>query len=652
MCGIAGIYSQAENIQNSLEDLHLMTDALDHRGPNAKGIKILDQSRLAFGHTRLSILDLSELGVQPMQSCSKKLTISFNGEIYNHLDIRKELSQHKKIDWKSTTDTETLIECIDYFGLKETLPKLKGMFAFGLWDDEKKKLFLCRDRFGEKPLYFGWIGQEFVFASELKAIKAIRGFDKKISSQALFQYLECSFVPAPLSIYEKIYKLCPGALLEIDSRLPLDPLTVLKTETVKHQSLSINKWWRHDQVIQQNEHISKKEAESLIHSKLKNSVSSQLISDVPLGCLLSGGIDSTLIASIMQSESAKPINTFTIGFENKDFDESSIARQSARLLGTNHHEIISSPEDAIKIAQKMPEVFDEPFADSSQIPTFMVSELASSYVTVALSGDGGDEIFGGYNRYIWGPRIFKALNSTPPALRNMMLNFVEKFPQYSWEKLLSFMPVKRPHEKVHKTLQAIRHSSNLSMFYENLISVSKNSDLLKDQSSSNDFFQKKLNDYPHKNLHSAEQMMLNDTLIYMSDDILCKVDRTSMSNSIEVRAPFLDHELYSAAWQLPIENKIGRGVSKKILKGILNEYLPLDNFDNKKSGFSIPIGEWLRGPLKEWGNALIYNSSGPGSNYLHMEKIQEIWEEHQSKYKDHADKLWNLLIFLGWIEKQ
>tara|TARA_B110001450_G_scaffold230373_1_gene231589 strand:- start:1260 stop:3215 length:1956 start_codon:yes stop_codon:yes gene_type:complete len=651
MCGIAGIFSQSVLAPDSQTDVQFMIDALNHRGPNAKGIKMLDQSRLAFGHTRLSILDLSPLGLQPMQSSSENLTITFNGEIYNHLDLRQELLKEKNIKWKSSTDTETLLECIDHFGLKKTLPKLKGMFAFGLWDDQRKKLFLCRDRFGEKPLYYGWVDQKFVFSSELKALKAIKNFDNKISSQALAQYLECSFVPAPLSIYEHIYKLSPGAILEINTKPPSTPLPLDKMDHITHQSMSIHKWWRHDQCIHKKADLSLEEGQELIHQKLKESVRSQLISDVPLGCLLSGGVDSSLIASIMQSESFQPINTFTIGFHNKDFDESLVARNSAKLLGTNHHEIISSPEDAIRIAQRMPIIFDEPFADSSQIPTFLVSELASSSVTVALSGDGGDEIFGGYNRYVWGPKIFKMLNAVPAGVRSTLLEYLEKLPQRSWEKLLQFMPIKRPHEKVQKTLQAMSHASSLPMFYQSLISVSKNSNLLLDQKQYANLLQNQLHEYSHDSLHPAEQMMLNDTLIYLSDDILCKVDRSSMANSLEIRAPYLDHELYKAAWQLPLGHKINNGVSKQLLKNILNEYIPLENFDNKKSGFSIPLGDWLRGPLKEWGADLI-NNSVSGGNYLCMEKIKGLWLDHQSKTADHSDKLWNLLIFLGWLENQ
>jgi asparagine synthase (glutamine-hydrolysing) len=651
MCGIAGIFSQSVLASDSQMDMHFMVEALNHRGPNAKGIKMLDQSRLAFGHTRLSILDLSAQGLQPMQSCSKNLTITFNGEIYNHLELRQELSKEKNIQWKSSTDTETLLECIDHFGIKKTLKKLKGMFAFGLWDDRRKKLFLCRDRFGEKPLYYGWVGQKFVFSSELKAITAIKNFDNKISSQALFQYLECSFVPAPLSIYEHIYKLSSGAMLEINTKPPSTPLPIDKIDHINHQSMSIQKWWRHDQYINNTADLSQQEGQELVHQKLKDSVRSQLISDVPLGCLLSGGVDSSLIASIMQSESSQPINTFTIGFHDKDFDESLVARNSAKLLGTNHHEIISSPEDAIRIAKKMPTIFDEPFADSSQIPTFLVSELASSSVTVALSGDGGDELFGGYNRYVWGPKIFKILNAIPVRARNILLAYLKKFPQSSWENLLQFMPMKRPHEKIQKTLQAMSHASSLPMFYQSLISVSKNSNLLLDQQQSTNLLQNQLHESSHDSLHLAEQMMLNDTLIYMSDDILCKVDRSSMANSLEIRAPYLDHELYKASWELPLDHKINKGVSKQLLKNILNQYIPLKNFDNKKSGFSIPLGDWLRGPLKEWGADLIYNSVS-GGNYLCMEKAKSLWLDHQSKKIDHSDKLWNLLIFLGWLENQ
>ena len=540
MCGLAGFILGQKTKFNDLNDINnQMISQIAHRGPDALDSWCDEPSRVGLSHVRLAIQDLSIAGSQPMHSKSRRFIIVFNGEIYNHLILRNQLQKGSlnQQKWRGTSDTETLLACIEAWGLNKTLNMCVGMFAFALWDTHEKFLYLARDRFGEKPLYYGVCNDNLVFGSELKAIKSFPGFNQPISKIALQNFIHLSYIPAPYSIYEDIYKLEPGHFLKIDADNFINTL-----------SDKVSYWSIDERMTSclNDPYLNEQEGLDDLEQKITNAVSDQLISDVPLGAFLSGGVDSSLIASIMQKENMAKVKTFTIGFEESDYDESLHAKAVADYLGTEHHELNVSSQDALNLIPSLPSMYDEPFADSSQIPTYFVCNSAKKHVTVSLSGDGADELFGGYNRYTWGPKIWGHLSLLPHSARDALMNFFTILSPETLNSFFRFTGITRPGEKLHKLSYALKGCNSIEDLYVNLISQWSDQNLIKGlrpMLSSSDRiklfnmpFNKKINE-------DSLQMMFRDSKMYLPDDILCKVDRAAMAISLETRAPFLDHRV-------------------------------------------------------------------------------------------------------------
>jgi asparagine synthase (glutamine-hydrolysing) len=643
MCGLAGFILNGNSPSDNLDFINnKMIETIVHRGPDDLGTWSNSDQGIGLSHCRLSILDLTEAGHQPMHSTSGRFVLVFNGEIYNHLEIRQKLqSINSALSWRGRSDTETFLSSIEVLGLEETLKMAVGMFAFALWDNTSQKIILARDRFGEKPLYYGFSKKNFIFGSELKALKAFPGFDNGICRKALTKFIKLNYVPAPMSIYQNIFKLEPGMLLQLDSKM------------LGQEKPKIIKYWSYEEKAKKslnNPYQSKEEAFDSIALSLDSAIKSQMISDVPLGAFLSGGVDSSLVVANMQQNSMSKIKTYTIGFDNKDYDESEHAQKVSEHIGTEHFTLHVSAHDALEIIPSLPEIYDEPFADSSQIPTYFVCKSAKQSVTVALSGDAGDELFGGYNRYIWGPKVWNAAKFLPPSLRNLAAQSLQAFSPKILNTGLSFLNISRPGDKIHKLSQALTETNSMNDFYSNLVSEWNTFEpLIKNDSDNNFNFEDKFLD-GLDGLSSAEQMMLIDAQTYLPDDILCKVDRASMAMSLETRAPFLDYRLAESAWRVPHAMKIKGNDSKWILRELLYKHVPRHLIERPKTGFSIPLGEWLRGPLRDWAEELIDLRRLENDGYFYPEPIRNAWSQHLAKTNDHSAKLWSVLMFQSWLD--
>jgi len=649
MCGIAGFIANSQNKPELKSIAKKMVDMIGHRGPDDTGIWVDESSQVVFGHKRLSILDLSIAGHQPMNSDCCRYTLVFNGEIYNHNDIRNKLqeSNEQLLEWNGHSDTETLLAAIVNWGVEKTLNECVGMFAIALWDKDEGILTLARDRLGEKPLYYGWQGNTFLFASELKALKAHPNFVGEIDRDSLTLFLRYNYIPAPYSIYKGIKKLLPGSILQ----LPIN----------NKKLISVTPYWSLSQVTQNGQknplNCSDNEAVSLLENSLGSAVEEQLISDVPLGAFLSGGIDSSLIVSMMKVRTSQPVKTFTIGFDNSDYNEAIYAKAVAKHLGTEHSELYISPQDALDVIPQLPATYDEPFADSSQIPTFLVARMASSSVKVVLSGDGGDELFGGYNRYIWSRSIRNKTSWLPKSVLQGVGFSLGKISAPTWDKinnsfsglLPSQYRVTQMGDKVHKAGRQLAVNSDFEL-YRGLVSQWQNPadvvigghefDLQITSKSSEKMFE----DIEHR-------MMFMDASTYLPDDILCKVDRAAMASSLETRVPLLNHNVLELAWQLPLHMKIRDGQGKWILRKLLYKYVPQELIDRPKQGFALPIDAWLRGPLREWAEDLLEESRLLNEGFFHPEPIRIAWEEHLKGNNMH-NKLWGILMFQAWLEKE
>ena len=645
MCGITGFIGSVDNPGNVI---NAMKDSLVHRGPDSSGYWLDSDNGVALGHQRLAILDLSSEGHQPMQSPSGRYMIVFNGEIYNHLQLRAELETLEDFNqpWRGHSDTETLLAAFDLIGVEATLQKSEGMFGIAIWDKLKKTLTLSRDLMGEKPLYYGWVNQQFVFASELKAFKKFPNFRNLICKKALVNYFHLNFIPAPFSIYENIFKVTPGAIIKFDPSQATE-------NKITHAT-----FWSLEDSIQQsklNLFSDPVEASVTLESTLEQSVKNQMISDVPLGAFLSGGIDSSLISALMQKNSMQPIKTFTIGFENKDYDESPNAKAVSEHLGTEHHEEIISELDIMQVIQDLPQMYDEPFGDSSQLPTHIVSKIARKNVTIALSGDAGDEIFGGYNRYTVAPRLWKSVSWIPFQFRKALGMSLLSISPNTFDQLGSLIPkLRRPQLglKAHKMAERLKTISSLRDLLKDFPAVSANpQNLVKGMEGQNINFLKLKNWRGLDDLSDVEDMMFCDSMMYLPDDILCKVDRAAMAVSLETRVPFLNKDVIETAWRMPLSYKIDGNNGKIPLKKLLNKYVPLEITERPKSGFSIPIGEWLRGPLRAWAESLLDQSLIEKQGYLNSAPIQQLWMEHLEGNFDKAGELWGILMFQAWIDK-
>jgi len=631
MCGFVGVLKKEGEV--SLDVLADMNQTLRHRGPNDAGVWV--KNNIGLAHARLSIHDLSQAGHQPMMSASGRFVIIFNGEIYNYQKIRKELLE-LGVAFKSDSDTEVLVNAIEVWGLEKTLKFVVGMFAFACWDQQERKLYLARDRFGEKPLYYGKINNDFVFSSELKAIIAAYKPSLSINRNALSSYLRYAYVPTPYSIFENVGKLEPGMFLILNAEF----------EEKKVQ------YWSATEVAQRSYanplKISFQEAAEQVEEKLKAVLADQMLADVSVGAFLSGGIDSSLVVALMQSISNNPVKTFSIGFHETSCNEAPYAEKVARHLGTLHTELYINSHQALEVIPSLAEIYDEPFADSSQIPTFIVSQLAKQHVTVSLSGDGGDELFGGYNRYFFSEKVRKYL------LNPVVSNCIKRMPD-NWMQMMDKIPQRRVanfSDKIRKMKKFLLLSdSKFPSFYNSLCSQAQEPDQLVINGKEYKVILQEKNIKLLKEFDPISWMMLMDVNAYMSDDILTKVDRAAMGVSLETRIPFLDHHLFELAWRLPLSYKVSSGMGKKILREILYKYVPKAIVDRPKMGFGIPCADWLRGDLKEWAGDLLQADRLKREGFFNEKAVQVLWREHQSGKRNWQASLWSVLMFQAWLEK-
>ena len=649
MCGLTGFLACGTVWPADAEALaRRMAAALTHRGPDDQGVWADADTGIALAHRRLSILDLSPQGHQPMLSQCGRYVIVFNGEVYNFAAIRDELERAGAAPaWRGHSDTEVMLAAIAAWGLEAALKKFVGMFAFALWDREARTLSLARDRLGEKPLYYGWQGETFLFGSELKALRAHPAFRAEIDRDALALFLRHNAIPSPYSIYQGIHKLPPGTFLQLQAgQQDARPVAYWSARHVAEAG-------------QRNPYQgSEREATDELARLLGQAVGGQMVADVPLGAFLSGGIDSTTVVALMQAQSARPVKTFTIGFNEPGYNEAEHAHAVARHLGCEHTELYVTPQDAIDVIPSLAAIYDEPFADSSQIPTCLVSRLARQHVTVSLSGDGGDELFGGYNRYFWARNLWRKLGWAPRPLRAALAGVLTALPPAAWNAAFArfgrWLPARlryaNPGDKLHKAAEilAVRSPEEI---YLGLVSHWKNPaqlvpgsrepmTLLTDPGQPID-----LPDFEHR-------MMVLDTVTYLPDDILTKVDRAAMAVSLETRVPLLDHRVVEFAWTLPLHMKIRHGEGKWLLRQVLHRHVPQALMDRPKMGFGVPIDQWLRGPLKDWAAALLDPARLAREGYFHPVPIQRKWAEHQTGARNWSYYLWDVLMFQQWLEAQ
>ena len=645
MCGICGIWDPSASGQDVFDALPNMTSAIRHRGPDDVGTWALPDSGVAFGHRRLSIIDLSCEGHQPMTSVDGRYTTVFNGEIYNYLEIRRELSD-AGFSFRGSSDTEVMLTAAVKWGVEETLRRMSGMFALAIWDKTRSKLHLVRDRIGEKPLYYGWTGGVFLFGSELKALRAHPRWQGTVDRDALTLMLRYGYVPAPYSIYQGIRKLRPGTMMTFDK--------------VHREGVETPYWRALDYIREPSAEISPSDGEAVsgLDSVLRTVITQQMISDVPLGAFLSGGIDSSLIVGIMQSVSPRPVRTFTIGFEETEFNEAVYAKQVARHIGTDHTELYVTPREALDVIPNLPGLYDEPFADSSQVPTFLVAHLARQHVTVSLSGDGGDELFGGYPRYPLAKAMWNAIRWLPYPMRGGLGRLLESPSPQRWDSVLERLRAALPKgvrtdatgDRVHKLAGYLRAASTDEMYVglvsqwhspeDVVIGGTELPTLLTSDTSGRDSW------------NLLTRLMYLDLISYLPDDILVKVDRATMAVSLESRAPFLDRRIVEFALGLPLGLKIRDGESKWILRRVLEKYVPSKLIDRPKMGFGIPIDRWLRGPLKAWAGDLLAPDRLKREGYFRPEAITRKWNEHQTGNRNWHRHLWAVLMFQAWLEAE
>lgn len=677
MCGLTGFWSfttdDAERVARQ------MASAIVHRGPDDAGVWLDGEAGIVLAHRRLSIVDLSQAGHQPMLSPCHRYVLVFNGEIYNHQDIRRELEggltptlTHQKggndviplevtesqdapasvgmteasihevsIVWRGHSDTETLLAAISRWGVEQTLKKLNGMFAFALWDRETRSLTLARDRMGEKPLYYGRSGNSFLFGSELKALRVHPHWQGEINRDATALFMRHNYVPAPWSIYCGIFKLPPAHFV-----------------TIRDGGRDIGEprcYWDLAAKAEQGANLASDDDESLtdeLDVLLRDAVGRRMMADVPLGAFLSGGYDSTMVVAQMQAQSNRPIQTFTIGFHEEGYNEATHAKAVARHLGTDHTELYVKPEEALTVIPRLPTIYDEPFSDSSQIPTFLVSQLARKHVTVSLSGDGGDELFYGYDRYFRADAIWRKLSYLPMPLRKVASTLLAHAPGAVMEKLMQGLPqrfrINQLTDRLSKLAEIVGYSSGETMYRE-LVSHWKQPDSIVIGAQEPTTILSEPGKLPALG-DFRERMMYLDMMTYLPDDILTKVDRASMAVSLEARVPLLDHRLVEFAWRLPMALKCRDGQGKWLLRQVLDRYVPRELLERPKMGFGVPIEHWLRGPLREWAEALLDETRLRNEGYFDPVPIRRMWEEHLSGKRRWHYYLWDVLMFQAWLD--
>ena len=652
MCGLTGYLeprkARGESAMRALAAA--MAACIGHRGPDHRAVWVDEAAGLAFAHNRLAIIDLSPAGEQPMASASGRYVMIFNGEIYNYPDIRDELAAAgASPDWRGHSDTETFLAAVEAWGLEGALKRSTGMFALALWDKQTRQLSLARDRLGEKPLYYGWQGEgadsAFLFGSELKALAHHPAFRPEVDRGALSLFMRHNYVPAPHSIYAGISKLPPGtyATLSAGMRAP-ETRTYWSAAEVARQGVA-------DPV-----RFGPEESVDALEDLLTRAVGRQMMADVPLGAFLSGGIDSSTIVALMQAQSSRPVRTFSIGFTEDEYNEAEHAKAVAAHLGTDHTELYVTPADALGVIPRLPHIYDEPFADSSQIPTQLVSALARRHVTVSLSGDGGDELFAGYNRYSMTQRLWRRLSLVPRPLRGALARGLTSVSPAAWNSVASALsPVlpgalrmRLPGDKVHKGA-GVLESRSASELYHGLVSSWRDPasvvvggyeppTLLTDEGAQ------------FEGLDDIERMMALDMLTYMPDDILAKVDRAAMSVSLETRVPFLDHSIVEFAWRLPLDHKLRDGETKWVLRRLLDRYVPRPLIERPKMGFGVPVDSWLRGPLRDWAESLLDARRLEQEGFFRPGPIRAMWAGHLRGEVNMQQHLWCVLMFQAWRE--
>jgi asparagine synthase (glutamine-hydrolysing) len=637
MCGITGFwsFSDLEKHDNLTSAINRMTDSIRHRGPDDSGTWIDQEYGVALGFRRLAILDLSLTGHQPMLSANERYVMIFNGEVYNYAELKSELGT-LGCEFRGTSDTEVMLAGILEWGLEKAVARFNGMFAIALWDRHEKKLHLIRDRIGVKPLYYGWCGNTLLFGSELKSLIAHPSFRPEVDRESLTLYLRYGYVPTPHSIFQGVKKLTPGVILTFD-------------ESLKHADGNRIRYWSAygtvERGMQNPFQGSDQDAISTLDELLRESVRERMIADVPLGAFLSGGIDSSTIVAMMQTQSTRPVKTFTIGFQEAGYNEAEYAKEVAAHLKTDHTELYVSPRDARNVIPQIPSMFDEPLGDSSQIPTYLVSKLARQSVTVSLSGDGGDELFGGYSRYLRSLSVWNLVDRLPLVARNFAGTIFESASRLDWQRITHHGRVATRFyylSEIAKVRSADELYWRFSSHWEQPAQVvidghesaafhmsAENSQLLPD---------------------FAQRMMYLDLMTYLPDDILVKLDRASMAASLEGRVPFLDdHRIVEFAWRLPLHMKIRSGRGKWILRQVLGQYVPERMVDRPKMGFGVPIDSWLRGPLRDWAEDLLDENRLRGEGYLNPKPIRKKWSEHLQNQKDWQYPLWYVLMFQDWL---
>lgn len=674
MCGIAGIVdvTRSTRKEDLRECVSRMSDTLIHRGPDDCGIWVDAENGVAFAHRRLSIIDLSPAGRQPMHSHCGRYIIVFNGEIYNFPALRRELEKEfpEGLAWRGHADTEVFLTGISQWGVKKALQKSVGMFAFALWDNKIKTLTLARDRMGEKPLYYGYTGNTLIFASELKALRAYPQFSAEIERNVIPLYLRHSYIPAPYSIYKGMYKLLPGCFVTIRDKKEISPFPTSTDENNNSQICRPIPYWSFEsitqKVIEQPFSGTDEEAAEILENLLSEAVKGQMLADVPLGAFLSGGIDSSTIVALMQAHSNRPVKTFSIGFYEKTYNEAEYAEAVAKHLGTEHTEFYVTEKEAMSVIPLLPTLYDEPFADSSQIPTYLLSKLTRKHVTVSLSGDGGDELFCGYSRYISGCRLWKLIEWMSPFLRTgiscVISNLSEAFFDvvffWLWPLLKKYSDAdSKVGYNLCRIAEVIGANDSIEFYQRSrshwkkpLLMVAKGEQAAKELAyiftQKNGFFRKMLS------TPILRQMMLLDTLTYLPDDILVKVDRAAMAVSLETRIPLLDHRIVEFAASLPHTITYRNGVGKQILRRVLFRYVPKQLVERPKMGFGIPLEHWLRGQLREWAEALLDASRLKQEGYFFPELIRQKWQEHLSGKRNWHYELWDILMFQAWLENE
>lgn len=647
MCGIAGYYTPNNSQGNWSSILTRMTDAIAHRGPDSDGHWIDPEAGIALGHRRLAIVDLSPTGYQPMVSASERFVTIFNGEIYNFLELKEELcSRDPALTFRGTSDTEIMLAAFEQWGVMASIQRFTGMYAFALWDRKEEILYLARDRMGEKPLYYGWVGNTFLFGSELEALAEHPDWRGEVNRDALALLMRHNYIPAPYSIYRDIHKLPPASMLTLH-----DPQGGTLPEPETYWSIKdVAETWKTNAFYGSDE-----EAINQLETILKDAVSKQMIADVPLGAFLSGGIDSSTIVALMQAQSSQPVKTFSVGFAEENYDEAPYARAVAEHLGTDHTEVYVTPQDALDVIPQLPTLYDEPFADPSQIPTFLIAGVARRAVTVCLSGDGGDELFAGYSRYFRTQKAYNKLNRIPAWAQSMSANMLLAMPEFAWDmahaasrrlkpdahhvptrklhKWLTMMPIQAPETLYHLQFSHIIEPGKLVLGANGLDTVFTD--------------QQRWADVPDVFHH----MTYLDMSAYLPDDVLVKVDRAAMAVSLETRVPLLDHHVVEFASRIPLDMKVRNGQGKWILRQLLYRYVPPTMVDRPKAGFGVPIDTWLRRDLREWAEALLDPTRLKNEGFFNTELVQKKWQEHLSGAHDHQYYLWNILMFQSWQER-